>query len=319
MAVKNEPYDLIGDIHGEAEVLRALLDRLGYKYRGGAYRHANRRVIFLGDYVDRGPAIRETLHIVRDMVDHGSALALCGNHELSVLLHDTPDGLGGWLRPHGGRHTAMHAGTHADFASHAEEWQEWLRWFQTLPIYLELPGLRAVHACWDEKMIAALGERRLDDAFLHEIARRETPAAKAVHRLLKGPEVPLPPGVEIAGRRGKRMWELRGRWWIDGRGDTYRNACINCGEPGPAIAIAPEYNDLLTPRHDDRLPIFIGHYWLPPAQPAPLTPTIACLDYSVAGGGPLVAYRWDGERTLQVEKFVFDPARLPGRLVSEPA
>jgi len=57
-------------------------------------------------------------------------------------------------------------------------------------------------------------------------------------------------------------------------------------------------------------PIFIGHYWLPPERPAPLTPTIACLDYSVAAGGPLVAYRWDSERHLRPDKFVFDPTRL---------
>jgi hypothetical protein len=80
--------------------------------------------------------------------------------------------------------------------------------------------------------------------------------------------------------------------------------------PGPEIPIPSEFGALLTPPHDDKRPIFIGHYWLPPERPAPLTPTIACLDYSVAAGGPLVAYRWDGERHLRPDKFVFDPTRL---------
>ena len=37
---------------------------------------------------------------------------------------------------------------------------------------------------------------------------------------------------------------------------------------------------------------------------APLAPNIACLDYSAGYGGPLVAYRFDGERILSPDKFV---------------
>lgn len=305
-----ESYDLIGDLHGEAAVLRDLLERLGYSRHRTSYRHASRRAIFLGDYVDRGPAIRETLHIIRDMVEQGAAIALCGNHELDVLMHNTPDGRGGWLRPHTERHSAMHALTHAEFADHPQEWREWLRWFQHLPLFLELPGLRAVHACWSTRHIAALGDRRLDDDFLHEVAAHRTEAAKAVHRLLKGPEVPLPEGIHVQGRQGERRTEMRVRWWRDGRGSTYRDACINRHEPGPEIPIPAEFQDLLAPAHDDRHATFIGHYWMTPERPKPLTDTVACLDYSVASGGPLVAYRWDGERHLVPEKFVFDPRRL---------
>jgi len=42
-------YDLIGDIHGQALELGALLEKLGYKRSDGTYRHADRKVIFLGD------------------------------------------------------------------------------------------------------------------------------------------------------------------------------------------------------------------------------------------------------------------------------
>ena len=47
-------YDLIGDIHGHADELVELLERLGYVEINGVYRHANRSVIFCGDFVDRG-------------------------------------------------------------------------------------------------------------------------------------------------------------------------------------------------------------------------------------------------------------------------
>ena len=76
-------YDLIGDIHGHANTLVALLGRLGYEKHKGVYRHTERTAIFLGDFIDRGPQIRETLEIVRPMVDAGSASAVMGKHELT--------------------------------------------------------------------------------------------------------------------------------------------------------------------------------------------------------------------------------------------
>jgi hypothetical protein len=57
--------------------------------------------------------------------------------------------------------------------------------------------------------------------------------------------------------------------------------------------------------HQDEPPVFFGHYWLPPnAAKVPLAQNVACLDYSVAKGGDLTAYRWDGEQVLSAEKFV---------------
>jgi hypothetical protein len=41
-------YDLIGDLHGHADELTRLLELLGYRNEQGCFRHANRRVIFLG-------------------------------------------------------------------------------------------------------------------------------------------------------------------------------------------------------------------------------------------------------------------------------
>ena len=83
-------YDLIGDIHGHAEELAALLEMLGYRKSAGVYRHPERQAIFFGDFIDRGPRIRETLEIVRTMVEHGSALAVMGNHEWNALPTTLP-------------------------------------------------------------------------------------------------------------------------------------------------------------------------------------------------------------------------------------
>jgi Calcineurin-like phosphoesterase len=84
--------DIIGDIHGYADKLRRLLGRLGYHEHGGVYSHPERRATFVGDLIDRGPAIGEVLEIVSDMVHADSAQIVMGNHEFNALAFHTPDG-----------------------------------------------------------------------------------------------------------------------------------------------------------------------------------------------------------------------------------
>jgi protein phosphatase len=82
------PFDIIGDVHGCADELELLLGKLGYERAGDApaFCHpAGRRVIFLGDIVDRGPRILDSYRIVRAMVDAGTALCLPGNHDVKLL------------------------------------------------------------------------------------------------------------------------------------------------------------------------------------------------------------------------------------------
>lgn len=87
------PFDIIGDVHGCADELEALLELLGYSLTWGeAYPHgvqvvapAGRRVIFLGDLIDRGPRIVDCLRIAMSMVESGAAICLPGNHEVKFL------------------------------------------------------------------------------------------------------------------------------------------------------------------------------------------------------------------------------------------
>jgi protein phosphatase len=83
------PFDIIGDVHGCCDELEALLGQLGYAVSvGGGPFHAHpegRRAIFLGDLVDRGPRILDTVRLVKDMVEGGSALCVPGNHDMKLL------------------------------------------------------------------------------------------------------------------------------------------------------------------------------------------------------------------------------------------
>src|SRR5688572_19891843 len=93
-------YDIIGDIHGYADELIDLLEKLNYSIKNGVYSHPERKIIFLGDYIDRGPEIRKTLRIVKDMVDAGNALAIMGNHEYNAIAYWTMDAKGKYIREH---------------------------------------------------------------------------------------------------------------------------------------------------------------------------------------------------------------------------
>jgi protein phosphatase len=80
------PFDVIGDVHGCAAELEELLGLLGYEPADGAYVHpAGRKAIFVGDLVDRGPRIVDSVRIVRAMVERGSAFAVPGNHEMKLV------------------------------------------------------------------------------------------------------------------------------------------------------------------------------------------------------------------------------------------
>jgi protein phosphatase len=80
------PFDIVGDIHGCFDELCNLLDRLGYREDAETgMRHPDgRRAIFLGDLVDRGPKIVETVALVRRMVLAGQALCVPGNHDMKL-------------------------------------------------------------------------------------------------------------------------------------------------------------------------------------------------------------------------------------------
>lgn len=96
------PFDIFGDLHGCAAELRALLQQLGWQRAdlpapqqpwGSEYwtHPAGRKAIFLGDLVDRGPHVADTLRIVHNMVEAGTALSVAGNHDAKFLR---------WLRGH---------------------------------------------------------------------------------------------------------------------------------------------------------------------------------------------------------------------------
>lgn len=295
-------YDLIGDIHGHAGELMALLSSLGYERSNSHHVHpGGRKVIFLGDYIDRGPRIREVLQIVRGMVEGGSGHALLGNHEVNALRFHTVGSSGQPLRPHTEDKIRQHRATLEQFPDR-DEWQEWMQWLAGLPLFMERDGLRAVHACWDDAAITALrGIGRLEGSALEEFSIQGTRNQELLSRVVNGPEGILPLGCRQKTADGTMRKDFRVKWWNNLIGATCREAIF------PDDNTIPDEPPQCVPRtgySDQAPPTFFGHYALKKARPEVIRGNLACLDYGMGKGGRLCAYRWDGEPSLDSEKFV---------------
>jgi hypothetical protein len=304
-------YHLIGDIHGHADELVQLLEALGYGQVQGVYQHREGKAIFLGDFIDRGPKIRQVLEIVRPMIEEGHALAVMGNHELNALAYHTedPEAPGLYLR----RRTPKNEKQHRETVEQLKpgELVAYLDWFRTLPLWLDLDGLRVVHACWDEQAVARIaqalaGKRGVTDDFLLSACKEGNGLFAPVEIVLKGKEMALPDGITFLDSDGHTRREIRTRWYLSPRGQTYQTYAFQSDEIPCDLELEEAVVAKAAPYPTTDKPVFIGHYWLSPQRPEILAENVACLDYSVAKeGGFLCAYRWNGEQKLRNENFVW--------------
>lgn len=307
-------YDIVGDIHGQSGKLIALLNQMGYRERQGAWRHPSRTVLFVGDFVDRGPGQLETLNLVRRMIDAGSAQAVMGNHEFNAIAWHTTDARnGGHLRPRNFKNRLQHAVFLGAVGEDSHQHAEWVRWFMTLPLWLELPGLRIVHACWHPAYMAALKPHlgpgdTLTPELVEASSRPGTTAFEAVEGVVKGLEIDLPSPVSFVDANGHERRRVRVRWWDTGA-TTYRTAAILDGNTSQLL---PQTSIPATAQiaYDNTKPVFFGHYWQT-GTPRILSPHACCVDYSAARDGqPLVAYRWDGEPILDSHRLMAHDSKI---------
>lgn len=302
-------YDIIGDVHGQAEKLFALLAKLGYRRKDGAFRHpAGRQAVFLGDLIDRGPGQLATVDTVRRMIDAGSARSVMGNHEWNAIGYGTPRPDGdGFLRKRTENKRKQHKQFLAEVGEDSPLHRELVAWFKTLPPVLALDGICVCHAWWRPEAVAALGASAGDDGalkndFLVDSFTKGTAAWQAMHNVTSGHEVPLPDGKSFRDPTGVPHKEIRVRWWDTGA-TTYRAAALVPDGERENLPDAPLPEGVcLGVTHP--LPTFVGHYWLT-GKPCVLGPTVACLDYGAGKDGPLVAYRWNGEAELTNDGFVW--------------
>ena len=257
--------DIVGDVHGEWAVLQQLLRHLGYDERGE--HPQGRRLVFIGDIVDRGPDSPAALAwVMRAREQHG-VLGVLGNHELNILAGDPKDG-SAWF-----------------FDSRMPEDTQYLPYqrlpidersgvladLQTWPLVLQREDLRLVHAAWLPESINAIHgldpERNIAqwynyfDKHVHELVEHQPwyPQYQQEYKqydALLGQEDLHPPMLS-----GHTEFELS-RW----KQNPVRALVSGSEEPvsEPFYAGARwrfTGRSAWWERYHDDVPVVMGHYW----------------------------------------------------------
>ena len=222
------PLCLIGDLHGRADLLAAMLARISAEPQG-----PTARLIFVGDLIDRGPqsaaVLQKVWHLTRTRP--GQVICLMGNHERMMLdfLSAPTSPAKRWLHA-GGAETLASFGvpwiSGRDAASRQTALAEALRaslppglsdWLAALPLYWQGDGLAVAHADADPTLPL---DRQLPATLLWGLGRAAPPRADGIwlaHGHVITPQLQITPGrisLDTGAYRTGRLSAL----WLDAEG-----------------------------------------------------------------------------------------------------
>lgn len=300
-------YDIIGDVHGQADLLKDLLTRMGYQEKDRSFFHPKRKAVFVGDFINRGPKIKETIRLIRSMVEKGYAYAILGNHEINAIFYTLLDKQGQRLSKRWSRLRLDLNPTLAEYSSDMDLWKEQVNWMRTLPLFLEFDGIRIVHACWNDENIQLLKEHlkepKLKKKFLKKVGKNGNPLAKAFWETCKGIDFELPKDLLVFDSMGNAHRTFRSRWWENPQELTFRELSFESRFELPEYSIPKEIAAKREEYPADAPPVFFGHYCMKD-NPNIIKSNICCVDSCVSRRGKLTAYQWSGEKKLKPENFV---------------
>lgn len=284
-------FDIIGDVHGSHGKLVNLFDSLGYQHNDEHYFKEGHQAIFVGDLIDKGDQPAEVLKLVRAMVDSGNAMMVIGNHELN-WIHEAAD------YSHLPEDFIHATNTHYDryvisevFEDNTAELIDLFNWLRCQPLYIDLPELRVVHACWNQEaidLLSAAGINSMNDEALAAYRERYSDLYLAIDLIVAGCTHKFLENIEP--NQEFRSIRSRTRWFPLG------NVYVNPIELQPILA------DLL-PYPDDAVPVFFGHYALD-GEPDILSNNVVGVDFSAVYGGPLVAYRLRPDEVISQQNII---------------
>lgn len=302
-------FDIIGDIHGYASLLKKLLRDLGYDNRKGFFRHPERKAVFVGDFTNRGPEIIETLAIVRAMVDAGCAYAILGNHEVNNILYHLRNQKKEPLLSDQGKRFASVTQTIQQFKNAPSEWKDYRRWLRTLPLFLEMEGIRIVHAYWSDSNIQVLKNnlppgKISKTIFRNMVEDSGSDLSQAILQTIRGIHLVMPSDMKIFDHRLRNHRFFRIRWWENPDGKTFHDWSFESKFHLPRYSIPPEIYPSFEVYPEDGPPVFFGHYCRGKG-PFIIKNNICCVDSCVSSRKVLAAYRWNGETVLRSENMRF--------------
>ena len=310
---KRNRYDIIGDVHGYADKLEGLLRLMDYQEIDGTWQHPERKAIFVGDLIDRGPRQVDSVMIAKRMVEAGHAHIVMGNHEFNAIAYATPNPNkpGDFLRTHWGKLGRKNRKQHKAFLTAVGKYsvrhKDLITWFKTIPLWLDLGELRIIHACWDLKSMKGLKSKlgpnhTVTDELMVTMSTKGHQDYLDLEILIKGPEIEMPEGLSYEDKDGIERRKARYAWWNDKAKNMEEAAVISSDFKFKKNRSKSELSEYTIEEGDrrpytDAVPLFFGHYWCSDEDEI-ISDHAMCVDYSAGKGGPLKAYRWNGESKL---------------------
>ena len=300
-------YDIIGDVHGHASHLAKLFQLKGYTSANGGFSHSERKAIFVGDFINRGPEIKQTVRIVRSMVENGNALAILGNHELNAIIYQLKEKNGKRLVKSGDKNFMAHFKTLNEFKFDKLEWKSHLKWMRTLPLYIEMDGFRVIHACWSEKALTQINSIYEDGRIRKNTLKLiqndpKSELSKSIWLTTKGVSLKLPHDLKVITNKGTSPRSFRVKWWEENKNLTFREFSFENKQKFPKYTIPSELMPEIYPYAVTNVPLFFGHYCRG-LGPYILSTNLCCVDSCVANTKILTAYCWNGENKLEKENL----------------
>ncbi len=163
--IKEKKIDIVGDIHGEFDALISLMKHLGYDQDG--YHPENRKLLFNGDFCDRGPDSVKTILKIKELCDNNCAYAILGNHEMNLLMGDSKTGSGWYFSDI--RESEHDKDFEPYYKANEKEKEVIFNFLNQLPLIIESPDYIFVHAAYDEQSFSFLRNLRFEQGQIKSI------------------------------------------------------------------------------------------------------------------------------------------------------
>ena len=277
-------YDVIGDVHGHLDHLIRMIEILGYDREGKTYSHPDgRKMIFVGDLINRGPDSLGVLRFVRGLHENGNAHVCLGNHEFRLIQQSV-----------------------AQPTLPSSELKPFVGWLRSLPLFLEMTTFRVVHAAWHFSSINVLrGILASEDRFIIHTLEKDNALSLATKRVLTGIKVRLPEKPVVRDRFGIPRSNGLVKWWENLRDKPLDDCLFPPMKPSLMDAVpSPEDLKPLEAYGVKEKVVFVGHYCLPMQIPK-INNNVVCVDGCVSYDEKLWAYRFSGETVLSAQNLIF--------------
>lgn len=230
--------------------------------------------MFLGDLVDRGADSPAVVERVAEMVEAGRAQCVLGNHEPNLLCEDRKQG-NGWFWPAESDHDIANGKFEESARATDSQRGHFLRWFDTLPVALERPDLRVVHACWQGEAIRRLRQSTVPASQAYAVFNDEVDDAlqrsgryeQRTQELAEWGDALVDPAAAVPLLEGLAAIDTMLQ-----SGHPLRAATSGLERPAPApfyIAGKWRMNGRVAwwNEYDDAPAVVFGHYWRWPLSP----------------------------------------------------